>query len=838
MSYIPDHQITKFQNQKSQNQTSDIEKSAIHKPYCMLYNYLKSALRNLNKQKGIAFINLFGLSVGLACFILFLLYALNEFSFDSFHKDGKNIYRVYRQREKDGKVENGQVYMPMPLGPALRQDISGVANAIRFRDGWGENFVRVGNEVSRHPISFADANFFSVFSFPLKSGNLSTALQDLHSMVITEEMATALFGKADPMGKNIEVKIDETFENFTVTGVAYDIPVNSSIRFDLLGNFDFLGTTASGKSSVNNWKRSGYSTFVQMQPGAPLPGKQAMIAFRKKYYPQDPAKGKKKEEALTWYEFQPLQDIHTNTHIEGGEVPPVEVGTIWILLGIAASVLLIACINFTTLSIGRSAGRAREVGVRKVIGGNRMNLVMQFMTEAFLLSLFSALISLLLVQLLLPYFNDLSGRKLHFSLAMYPALIWLLIGVVVVVAFVSGSYPALVLSRFRPIEVLKTKMRLAGANFFTRSLVTVQFVFSAGLIIATVIILQQLGFMRSKSPGFQKENVVMVDAEGMETQALYPLFRQALINQPGIAGVTGAELGLGEGTGWSISGFKYNNKDHEAFEYFVADDYLKVMGLQLLEGRDFDPTIADDTVRSIIVNEAMVRDMGWTPENAVGQTIPGYTEKITAVVIGVVKDFNFLSFSDGVKPQLFHRFASYRPMKFFVRVRPGNPSSSLANIESAWKKLAPGYPFRYVFVEESLDRFYKSEQKWSSIVGWAGGISIFLACLGLLGLTMLSVLNRMKEIGIRKVLGASVGSITALISKDFLKLVVIALVIAVPIASYFMNRWLENFAYRISISWTVFLMTALMSLLIAFITIGIQAVRAAMQNPVKSLRTE
>jgi len=353
-----------------------------------------------------------------------------------------------------------------------------------------------------------------------------------------------------------------------------------------------------------------------------------------------------------------------------------------------------------------------------------------------------------------------------------------------------------------------------------------------------MIILQQTKYMSSKYPGFNKENIVMVDASDTKTKEIYPLFKQSLASRTDIAGIASAELGLGEETGWSRSGFEYNGTHKDVFEYFIDPDYIPLMRMQLLAGRNFDPKIADDTVTSVIVNEAMMNDFGWTIDNVVGQQIKGYMETKTPVVIGVVKNFNYRPLKEKIMPQMFHQFADYAPYKFFVRIKPGNPAPALSAMNKAWTSVVADLPFKYNFLDESLDNFYKSERKWSSIIGWAGGISVFLACLGLFGLAALSAVNRTKEIGIRKVLGASLPGIVKLLSKDFLKLVIIALIIAAPLAWYFMNKWLQDFAYRISIGWWIFIAAGSLALLIAFITIGFQAVKAGIANPVKSLRTE
>ncbi|MBL0183379.1 MAG: ABC transporter permease [Chitinophagaceae bacterium] len=811
----------------------------------MIKHYFKIALRNLGKQKGLSFINIFGLSVGLACFTLFLLYAVNEFSFDRFHKNAKNIYRVYYHRDAvHGEEARSSSYLPIPLGPAMKENFPEVEDFVRIKDSWDQVFVKADNKVSRSKISAADPQFFSVFSFKILYGNPVDPLKGLHDVVLTKEKALQLFGEANAVGKTIDIKIDDGFEPFTVSAVADDIPSNSTNRFDILYSFEYYMTTKGGKPGVDNWHRSGYQTYVVLRPGSKLErGSQQLRNFRSRYYAEDEASMKKDSSwtaqgSPSTFGLQPLNEMHTDLSIGGGTIEAVNPKNIWILLAIAAGVLLIACINFTTLAIGRSAGRAKEVGVRKVIGSGKRQLVLQFLAEALLLSIVSAVVGFLLSNFLLPYFNQLSGRELSFSFAHFPEMIWMLIGLVLLVGLLTGSYPALVLSSFKTIEVLKSKVRVGGSNIFTKSLVTVQFVLSIGLIISTVIILQQLKFMQDKYPGFNKENIVMVDAEGTDTRKIYPLFKQSLSAQPQIIGVAGSELGLGEGTGWSQSAWGYNGKQKNAYEYFVDNDYIKLMGIEIVAGRNFDPKIASDTQTSVIINEAMVKDFGWTDDEAVGKELTGYQETLTPVVIGVVKNFNFRPFSEKVEPQMFHQFQSYAPYKYFVRIKPGDPAAALEIMKKSWAGVVPALPFKYEFLDESLDRFYKSESRWSSIVGWAGGISIFLACLGLFGLAALAAVNRTKEIGIRKVLGAGIPGIIGLLSKDFLKLVTIAIIIAIPLAWYFMHNWLQDFAYRINIGWWVFAITGVAAVLIALITISFQAIKAAIANPVKSLRTE
>jgi putative ABC transport system permease protein len=427
---------------------------------------------------------------------------------------------------------------------------------------------------------------------------------------------------------------------------------------------------------------------------------------------------------------------------------------------------------------------------------------------------------------------------LSFSFSQFPQLFWMLAALIFLVGFIAGSYPALILSGFRPVDVLKSKIKLGGSNYFTKSLVTFQFVLSIGLIISTLIIFGQLHYLRTKNLGLTKENVLVINAGGLDTKKIYPLFRQLLQSHRQIIGIAGSQMGLGEGEGQMGEGYKYGDKEFSSIEYPVDQYYLKLMGMHLIAGRNFNLSIASDSISSVIINETLAKNiLGMTPENAIGKQFKSRDNQVKTV-IGVIKDFNFEALNRAVRAQLFVMPGDFSPTKIFVRFQPGDPADAIALLQSAWKSFVPDYPFKYSFLDEDLDRFYKSEEKWSSIVGWAGGISIFLACLGLFGLAALAAVNRTKEIGIRKVLGASVPIIVRLLSKDFLILVIIALLIASPIAWYFMNKWLLDYAYRINISWWVFAITGAVTVLIAFITISFQAVKVAVANPVNSLRSE
>jgi putative ABC transport system permease protein len=812
----------------------------------MIRQYFKIALRSLGRQKGLTFINISGLSIGLACFILFMLYAVNEFNYDRFHRNAASIFRVYRLSEGlNGQEAEADVYMPNPLGPAMKADLPDVLDYVRIQDGWRTSYVQVGDKVLQGRLSFTDPSFFTVFSFLFTYGNPAKALVNLNDVVITRSKAQELFGSENAIGRSINIKINDKFEPFTVTGVAADIPANSTLRFEMMGHWKFMESSQNGKRNINNWNRSSYLTYVLLKNGSSLPDDmQRLAAFRKKYYPIEAFELRKS--GFKWegnkspvrYGLQPFRASHTDTRIPGGPVEPADPKTIWILLSIAGGVLLIACINFTTLAIGRSADRAREVGMRKVIGAVRRQLVSQFLAEAILLTFISAALGLALAALLLPWFNELSGRSLDLSFRQYPEMLWLSGALILSVGLLAGSYPAFVLSRFNPIETIKRKIRLGGSNLFTKSLVSVQFALSIGLIISTVVILNQTDYISGRNPGFSKENVVLIDAEETNAREIYPLFRQLLTTDHSISGIASSEIGLGEGTGWSRTGFEYNDSHKEVFEYFIDENYINVMGMQLIAGRNFNPVISFDSINSIIVNEAMVRDFGWTLQNAVGQELNGYMETKTPVVIGVVKDFNFRPLKEEIKPQMFHCFSDYSPHQFFVRIKPGNPKTALTALRKAWQAVEPLIPFQYSFLDESLDNFYKAERRWSAIAGWAGGISIFLACLGLFGLASLAAVNRTREIGIRKVLGAWITDITTMLSRDFVGMIVVAFLIASPLVWWSMHRWLQDFAYRTEIKWWFFAAGGFGALFIAVLTVSIEAIKASLANPVNALRTE
>ena len=810
----------------------------------MLRHYFRVALRTLARQKVLTVINITGLSLGLACFCLILLFAINEFSYDNWHARAPRIYRVDELMVRNDGKQGGMPEENEVAGPAMKRDFPDVEAFTRFSNP--DNKLMKGNgEAIRCDMAFVDPAFFDIFSFPLLAGSPEMALRDPHAVVITKSKAIQLFGTADAIGKTVEVKYDTVYRPFEVSAVAADLPNNSSIRFDVLGSFDYLFESDSDRvTGLTKWNRVfGDQTFVLLRPGSRLMTQpDRLLRFRLRYHPEEAGTSEKGNKEFTArYVLQPLLQLHTDpTYVSGESVTDPK--NIWILLSIATGILLIASINFTTLAIARSAGRAVEVGVRKVVGGRRGQLIRQFLMESVVLTMISAMLGYLLAVVLLPWFNQLSGKDMSFSFRQFPQLGWMLAGLTLLVGLLAGCYPALVLSGFRPVEVLKSKVRLGGSNYFTRGLVSLQFVLSIGLISATVIILQQVNYLRSKDLGLIKENTVVITAGDMDAVRAYPLLRAALASDRAVTGITAAEIGLGEGRGMMNGSYKFNGIQSFPIVYPVDANFVPVMGMRLLAGRNFDPAITSDTVSSVIVNETLVHNyLGCSPQKAVGQqfiddhgTGPGRYKTI----IGVVHDFNFERLNRKVRPQFFYVPARLNPGCYYIHLIGGDPTPTLGTIGTFWKGFAPDVPLEYSFLDQDLDRFYKSEMRWGSIIACAGGIAIFLACMGLFGLAALAAANRIREIGIRRVLGASGLQIVGLLTGDFMGLVMIAALISSPLAWYFMSKWLQQFAYRIDISGWIFASTALAAIVIAWLTIGVQAWRAARTNPADNLRTE
>lgn len=808
----------------------------------MIKQYCKVALRNLARERTLALINIWGLSIGLACFIVFLVYALHQFGYDNFQVHRDRLFRVVQW--SDGLPDQGPGGMAglnMGLGPALAAEFPEVSSAVRLR-GQGDRLVRIDGQVTRSDLTFASPSFFQVFTFPLISGNPAHALDNLHDVVLTRDMALRLFGTADVVGKALELKIDSAYEPFTITAVASDPPSNTILPFKVLVSYKYAEAHSPARA-MSDWNMTvGDETFVLLRPGAHISASR-LSSFWAAHHSSDITSLIQNKQwdghgqSPIRFVLQPLRAIHTDTSIDGNG-NPIDPSNVWLLIGMASAVLLIAIINFTILAIGRSSGRAKEIGVRKVVGSERQQLVFQFMAESLLFTLVAFVLAIIWVWAFLPTVEWLTGETLHIS---FLPLCFCMLGLVIFTGLLAGIYPAFVLSSFKPLVVLKNNVRLRGANWFTRSLIVVQFIISAGLAISTIVLLQQVSYLKSRDLGFTKENVIDISTFGVDMKTVYPAMRHALLSTPGVLGVSSTQIGIGEGNGFMGSGYHYQNKDGFSFEYPVEPGYLGLLGVQLLVGRDFNPALSSDSVNSVVVNCALLDEFHISPNQALGQIISKSSDNgspIHYTIIGVVRNFNFVSLRQKVPPQLFFWTPDLQVNNVYVRLAPGDPAARLAALSSIWSQSVPGLPFSYQFLDDEMRRFYASETKWTSIIGWAGCIAICLAVLGLFGLAALVSVNRAKEFSIRKVLGASSFVLVRLIAVDFSWLVLIGLLVASPLAWYFTHRWLQNYAYHISVSWWVFGVSAFVLWGLALLTVSYHALRAAWANPVENLKAD
>ncbi len=797
----------------------------------MLTNYVRIALRHFKKQKGYAFINIVGLAVGLAFCALIFLFVRDELTFDQFHEHNEQIYRVLSGRfNPDGSELSSNSNHPVPLGPALHADLPDVEAFVRFKQL--SHFVRSTGEAIEESILYADPQLFEVFSFPLRQGNPTTALGDRHAVVLSERAAQKYFGDENPLGQTLQIRLDKTYEDFIVRGIAQNVPGNSTIQFDILVPFSNVFTAYARFPSIReSWSFVSIQTYVKLARQASLDEVQAKLpALFAQYYPDAVAQEEEAaDQGILTYRLQPLTDIHLTSNSN-----PIYS---YILSGIALAILFIACINFMTLAIGRSARRSKEIGIRKVVGAQRRQLMGQFWGEAMLMSVLSLLLGLLLAELFLPVFNTLSGKTLRFDYARDWITGTMLVGLVLFTGLAAGSYPALLLSGFKPLDTLTNRLKLSGSNIFTKSLVVVQFALSVFLLTSTLIMTHQFDYARTKNPGFNKEQIVIIPTQDLDGHQVSTRFREMLQQHTRIEAITATNNTLGN-TYTMGTRYKHEGKTHTINVYKVETNFLHLFGLDLIQGRNFNPNLSTDSARSVIVNEALVRDYDMT--DPIGQPVPGYSDSpdTDPVIIGVVKDFHFQSLYKEIGPMMLTMDPEWDYEYLLVRIKPTDIPATLALLRTTWQTLAPDVPFEYRFLSDHMQQQYQTDQRWGRMVRYASLFAILIACLGLFGLAALTVTGRTKEIGIRKVLGAPVLGLTVLLSKDFVKLVVIGVVVATPVAYLVMQRWLDDFAYRVEISWWIFLMAGLAALGIALATVSAQTIRAALGDPVKALRYE
>jgi len=789
----------------------------------MIRNYLKVAWRNLLRNKAHSSINIAGLSVGLACSLLILLWVQNERSIDAFHKNNSQLFTVYGKVYGNHKL-SGSYEMPGVLADEMKKRIPEVEYATGM--GFGETSVfRVGDKSLKIEGNSAGADYFKMFSYTLLQGTLQTALSSPHGIAISRKMAEEFFGSPkNAIGKNI---LYQNSKNFTVTAVFENLPKNVSRSFDFLTNWEaFLNN--------NHWARqmgnTGPPVYVMLRKDANAALVDKKIRnFYDLYFP-----GRKASSYYTDLALQPYAESYLNNNLENGKPNGGRIEYVYLFSIIAIFILLIACINFMNLTTARSVKRAREIGVRKVVGALRSSLIGQFISESLLITSLAVIISLVLLVLLLPLFNQITQKQIGLPFGQWSFWVELL-AITLITGLVSGSYPALFLSSFNPVKVLKGTLKLeSGATIFRKGLVVFQFVLSIILITGTIIISKQMSYVQSKNLGYDKENLVLVTMEG-DLESKYSLFKNELLNTPAIQSVSRVSASPTDTYG-STAAVSWTGQDTTQNVMFtqvgVGYDYLKTMKMALLEGRGFSKDFPSDTA-NYIINESALKETGYN--DPIGQPFALFGRRGT--IIGVVKDFHFHSMHAAIGPMIF-KYGENMPGSVLIRTQPGKTQESVKLIESLCKQLNPAFPPSYYFVDEQYQKLYQNEQIINKLSDAFAFLAIFISCLGLLGLAMFTAEQRLKEIGIRKVLGASVRSLFGLLSQEFLVLVIIALLIATPVAFYTMNKWLQSFVYRTPVQWWVFAISGGLIILIALATVSFQAIKAALVNPIKSLRSE
>lgn len=810
----------------------------------MLKNNLKIAWRSLKKQSFFTLLNIFGLAIGITGALLISLYIYDEFSYDKMFKDAERIHRVNADI-KFGGVEMNGAQVAAPMAATMLNDFPQVEEIVRLRSR-GSALLRPvekqANAKETH-VAFADAAFFNFFGIDVLAGDANTALAEPNTLVLTKTAAEKHFGKEPALGKRVLLNNDDTY---TVSGVINDLPKNSMLRDYSV----FMAMAGHPASKEDNWGGHNFYTFFKLVPEAniadfqqPLQGmlEDYMLPWAQQYFPGMTAKTFEASGNYIRYFTIPLTDIHLYSQRDAELSANGTIQNVYILSFIGLFLIILACVNFMNLSTAHSLKRAKEVGVRKTLGSNKRDLVRQFLTESVLISLLSLVVALVVTSLTLPFFNTLSGKEI--SIPFQSPLFWLgLLLATLVLGLFSGSYPAFFMSRFMPIKTLNGGAESSvGGGKVRNALVVFQFAISVFLIVSTLVVFQQLNFIQGKDLGFTKDQIVILDDTYTVGNKINSL-KSEIVNLSQVENATIS--GFLPTPSWrsNSSFFEESAREQEHAIHIqtwdVDEDYLATLDMALIAGRDFNKKFVADSV-SVIINEATLPILGVTAQEALGIRIAEDVESDTPTfytIIGVVKNFHYESLRENIQPLGLFLDSSTSTMA--VKLTAGNFNEAIANIEGIWDKMAPGQPFNYLFMNESFNATYEAEQRLGKIFTVFTFLSILIACLGLFGLAAFNAQKRTKEIGIRKVLGATVGQISYRLTTDFLKMVGIAILIALPLGWYVMNKWLEDFSYRIEIAWWVFALAALLAVGVAILTVSYQSIKAAIVNPVKSLRTE
>lgn len=800
----------------------------------MFRSYITAAVRNLRRHKWYSLLNISGLALGLSCSALILFYVSFELSFDSYHSKADRIYRVYKK--EPGNAFLGSDFfavVPAPLGKAMESDFPEIETSVKLSGG-GEDLVS-RNEITffEKGIYYAEPALFKVFDYKLSAGNRVTALNEPFSAVLSEEIAKKYFGNKNPLGKIIRFRNEYDLK---ITGILKEVHENSHFIPKILISFSTYEAITNNRDRFD-WDNSSYFTYVLLRQNANVHNIETKLSlFVNKYFGKLFKEWGIKEP--TQFFLQPLKQIHFHSsHINFDIGEKGDVNGIYILTALALVILVIASINYMNHSTARASLRAKEVGIRKTAGAGRFDLIKQFLGESLTITSIAACSAVILIMLALPKFSELVQRNFSLSLIFTPSFILAFILITAVVGIIAGSYPAFVLSSFRPVSVLKGISRTSFRSKFRNTLVVIQFSIAVALIVCSVVILKQLNYIQTSNMGYNRGNIIVLNLRGAAVQQKAELLKENFLRNPGIVSVSGSsQLPVDIGSQTKIDAFdgSGSNFSMRSYQLSVDPNFLNLYKIRLIKGRNFSSDFSTDENNSIIVNEAFVKKIEW--KEPIGKTFIRGGKEVR--VIGVVENFHMHSLHQQVAP-LFIRLRPFDWIPYLnVKIRPENIAGTISHIEKTWSELIKDTPINFSFLDDNFNELYKREERLSEIVSYFTLLAVTIASLGLLGLAAFITEQRKKEIGIRKVLGAKTSEVTLLLSKEFLTLVVSSNIIAFPLAYYFMNNWLQDFAYRIEIDLWVFVIAGLIALLIALATVSYQAIKAAMSNPVEALRYE
>jgi ABC-type antimicrobial peptide transport system permease subunit len=798
----------------------------------MLTSYFKTAWRNLVRHPTSSIIKVIGLSIGLTVCMLIFLYTKDELSYDQFHDNKSRIFRIVQNWKMAGQPDQTIGITNAIVGGSFAKEIPEVQQYVRINGTYVT--VKKNNDVFTENPLFVDDNFFSVFSFPLLAGDKRNALKDLHAVVLSEDLARKYFGTVDAIGKTLQIKTADEFDNFTVTAIAKNAPQNSTLTTGMLFNYKYFDRF----NDNHGWFGGSLNTFLLLSPQANSSTVESKMQTIFDRNTKDFIAKAEKEHGMTVHVkllLQPITDIHLGKPVgpDNGMADGSSPVYSYILTCIAFFILVIACINFINLAVTQSLKRSKEIGIRKVVGGIRGQLIGQFLTESFLVSFIAFLMAIALTALVLPLFDELANKKLSLAYLSDGYLFAGYFLLLIATSFIAGVYPSIVASSFQPVKVLYHQQKMAGRNYLTKGLIVLQFSLSIFLIIGTIVVNSQLNFLLHKDLGYDSRDLVRINIPvSNASNGLPALFKNELLGRPNIINVAAKNRGR------SISGAQANNKNIDIEQCRIEENFLPEFNIPMIEGRNFSAGYPADSTHSVIVNESFVKAAGWNTRDAVGKTIKQGEDNRLVTIIGVIKDYHFASLKEKITPEVLCMQPGFNYGEIWVKINPGNLPQTLALLQNTYRKLVPYFPYSYSFLNDINAKNYEIEEKWKQIISIASGLFIFISCMGLLGLIMLSIAGRTKEIGIRKVLGAAISRIVLLVSKEFIILISLAFLVAVPAGYYFANRWLQDFAYRIDMEWWMFVVAGILILGIALLTISYHALKAAIANPANSLRTE